>query len=61
VGIGGPKSVLELFAADDFALIVNEDKQHLIDLALQSQFATAAIYLLALPIDLKGAKPHVAR
>jgi hypothetical protein len=50
-----------LLPSDDLALVVDQNEQHLIDLALQTQFVAAAIDLLPLAIHVKGPKADVAR
>src|SRR5262245_52269729 len=38
---------------------MDQDEQHLIDLALQAQFVVAAINLLPLTIHMKGPEAHI--
>jgi hypothetical protein len=56
-----PKSLLQLVTRDHFPLLLQQHNQHLIDLALQAKPRAIARDLLALLVDMKWTKAHVAR
>jgi hypothetical protein len=56
--IGGPKLLLQLFARDDFAGTLQQQRQHLKRLPLQTQLHAVLAQLARAQIELEHTKPR---